>query len=123
MDKSRPLRNSYLLDQFNSLVETTNSEGEQCLDLKGMRRYFVHIHELFQGVESLDQEPLSAELQQKAREVFASIDTDGTMTISKEEAMTKWDDKFSTMSAEEFFDQTDFDNDGMVTFGEFIRFW
>ena len=123
LDKSKSLRNSYLLEQFYTLSPQPNKDGQMCLDFKGMRNYMLLIHELAHGVESVNQSELSEELRQKALDVFAQLDQDSSGKVDRKEALKHWEGNFSKLSAREFFDQTDFDNDGQVTISEFIRFW
>lgn len=80
--------------------------------MKGIRNFMLLIHELANGVESVVQSELSEDLRQKAIDTFALVDTDGSGQVSKEEALKHWQGNFSKLSAQEFFEQTDFDRDG-----------
>ena len=66
---------------------------------------------------------LSPELQAKVVKTFALFDVDGSKEIDKEEALNHWKNKFAKLSAQEFFNQVDADDNGMIDEGEFIRFW
>lgn len=59
----------------------------------------------------------------KVNEVFSMFDVDGSQAIDKNEAVKHWKSAFGKISAREFFDQVDIDNDGQITLDEFQRFW
>ena len=56
-------------------------------------------------------------------ETFKVFDVDGSKEIDKEEALNHWKSKFAKLSAQEFFNQVDADNNGTIEFDEFMRFW
>jgi len=55
----------------------------------------------------------------KVNEVFSMFDVDGSQAIDKNEAVKHWKSAFGKISAREFFDQVDIDNDGQITLDEF----
>ena len=66
---------------------------------------------------------LSEGTKQKVNQVFGIFDVDGSQAIDKNEAVKHWKSAFGKISAREFFDQVDIDNDGEITLEEFQRFW
>ena len=59
----------------------------------------------------------------KVNEVFHSFDVDGSMSIDKEEAVKHWKGKFGQLSAREFFNTVDANQDGKISLEEFVDFW
>ena len=57
------------------------------------------------------------------KKTFAVFDKDGSKSIDPEEAIKHWKTKFGKLSAREFFDQVDVNNDGEISEAEFIEFW
>ena len=67
---------------------------------------------------------LTPELKQIVAEVFQIFDKDGSKTIDRAEAQKHWAQvRFGKVSANEFFNTVDFNNDGQVAFDEFVEFW
>ena len=66
---------------------------------------------------------LTPECLAKVQEVFGIFDVDGSHAIDKNEAIVHWKNAFGRISAREFFNTVDADNDGQVTLEEFIEFW
>ena len=48
---------------------------------------------------------------------------DGSQEIDKEEALNHWKNAFGKISAKEFFNTVDVNNDGVISFDEFLSFW
>lgn len=58
------------------------------------------------------------------KDVFKIFDKDGNKTIDRSEAQKHWSQvRFGKISANEFFNTVDFNNDGEITEEEFIEFW
>ena len=66
---------------------------------------------------------LSPEVENRVKEVFKLFDTDGSNAIDKNEAVNHWKGAFGKISAKEFFNTVDVNNDGEVSLEEFIQFW
>ena len=84
--------------------------------------YYEFVWQYFKLYNLLEQE-LSEELLLKVRETFKIFDIDGSKSIDKEEAVKHWKTKFGKLSAKEFFNQVDVNNDGEISEVEFIEFW
>ena len=54
---------------------------------------------------------------------WSCVDVDNSRAIDKNEAVKHWKSAFGKISAREFFDQVDIDQDGEITLEEFQRFW
>mmetsp|Transcript_32321 Transcript_32321/g.47531 ORF Transcript_32321/g.47531 Transcript_32321/m.47531 type:complete len:134 (-) Transcript_32321:282-683(-) len=68
-------------------------------------------------------EKLTAALHEKAEEVFRIFDADGSLAISKTESLEHWKGAFAKLSAKEFFNTVDVNNDGSITMDEWMKFW
>lgn len=66
---------------------------------------------------------LTAETLAKVHEVFGIFDVDQSHNIDKEEALNHWKNAFGKISAREFFNTVDVNNDGMISIDEFVTFW
>ena len=55
--------------------------------------------------------------------MFGIFDVDGSHAIDKNEAVNHWKGAFGKISAKEFFDTVDVNNDGEISLEEFITFW
>ena len=67
---------------------------------------------------------MSPELVEIVKEVFKIFDKDGNKTIDRSEAQKHWSQvRFGKISANEFFNTVDFNNDGEISIKEFIEFW
>ena len=51
------------------------------------------------------------------------FDVDGSEEIDKEEALNHWKSAFGKISAKEFFNTVDVNNDGQISKEEFVGFW
>ena len=56
-------------------------------------------------------------------DTFALFDVDGSKTIDKHEAVNHWKGSFGKISAMEFFNSVDVNNDGEIEYEEFLDFW
>lgn len=57
-------------------------------------------------------------------DVFKIFDKDGNKCIDRSEAQKHWAQvKFGKISANEFFNTVDYNNDGEIQLEEFIQFW
>ena len=56
-------------------------------------------------------------------EIFKEIDTDGSHSIDREEAVKYWGKNFAKINAAEFFNNVDINNDGTVEYDEWVDFW
>ena len=59
----------------------------------------------------------------KVNEGFGIFDVDGSHAIDKNEAVEHWKSTFGRISAKEFFNQVDVNNDGEISLIEFQEFW
>ena len=59
----------------------------------------------------------------KVEKVFGIFDVDGSQAIDKNEAVNHWKGAFGKISAKEFFDTVDVNNDGEISLEEFKTFW
>ena len=55
--------------------------------------------------------------------MFAIFDIDGSQAIDKAEAVNHWKGAFGKISANEFFNTVDVNNDGEISLEEFLTFW
>ena len=67
---------------------------------------------------------MSQELKDLVTDVFKIFDKDGNKTIDRAEAQRHWSQvRFGKISANEFFNTVDFNNDGEISLNEFVEFW
>ena len=58
------------------------------------------------------------------KEVFQIFDKDGNKSIDRSEAQKHWATvRFGKISANEFFNTVDYNNDGKIEYDEFVEFW
>lgn len=63
-------------------------------------------------------------MKELVKDVFKIFDKDGNKTIDRAEATKHWSQvRFGKISANEFFNTVDFNNDGEISENEFIEFW
>ena len=55
--------------------------------------------------------------------MFGIFDIDGSHSIDKNEALNHWKNAFGKISAKEFFNTVDVNNDGEISLEEFLDFW
>ena len=63
------------------------------------------------------------EVHNQVLETFKIFDVDGSKNIDKSEAIKHWKTNYGKLSAKEFFNQVDFDDNGEISEDEFVRFW
>lgn len=51
------------------------------------------------------------------------MDTDGSRTIDKNEALNFWAGNFPLLNTRTLFEQVDKNNDGVIQYEEFMEFW
>ena len=61
--------------------------------------------------------------EKRVEEVFRIFDVDDSKAIDKNEAVNHWKGAFGKISAKEFFNTVDVNNDGEVSLDEFRQFW
>ena len=54
-------------------------------------------------------------MHEQVLETFKIFDKDGSKNIDKAEAIKHWKSNYGKISAKEFFDQVDFDNNGEIS--------
>ena len=64
--------------------------------------------------KDIKRSELSPELKNKIDEIFKMFDKDSSGTIEKQEAINHWNKGFGKISAQEFFNAVDYNNDGTI---------
>ena len=73
--------------------------------------------------KELERGELSEEAMTIIKEIFDEFDKDKSGSIDRNEAFKYWQGHFGKLSAGEFFDRVDINNDGFVEYEEFLDFW
>ena len=66
---------------------------------------------------------MSESTEKRVEEVFRIFDVDDSKAIDKNEAVNHWKGAFGKISAKEFFNTVDVNNDGEISLEEFLTFW
>jgi hypothetical protein len=51
------------------------------------------------------------------------IDSDGSLSIDKEETLKFWETNFPKLNSSEIFEHVDLNGDGLIQINEWIEFW
>ena len=66
---------------------------------------------------------LSKKLRNKALELFATMDTDKSKEIDRDETKKFWKSNFAKVNTESLFKCVDFDNGGTISEDEWLAYW